>query len=77
METGVQKDVDIETVGYLIQAFCNDNKVSRAYEILRQSLEDGLTPCNDAFNKLISGFCKDKNLKSNEIRINHTGKIKF
>uniref|UniRef100_A0A0A0L3A3 Pentacotripeptide-repeat region of PRORP domain-containing protein n=1 Tax=Cucumis sativus TaxID=3659 RepID=A0A0A0L3A3_CUCSA len=61
METGVQKDVDIETVGYLIQAFCNDNKVSRAYEILRQSLEDGLTPCNDAFNKLISGFCKEKN----------------
>lgn len=60
IEAGVQKDVGIETVGYLIQAFCSDNKVSRAYELLRQALEDGLAPCNDAFNKLISGFCEEE-----------------
>ncbi|CAL8998075.1 unnamed protein product, partial [Prunus brigantina] len=48
-------DVDVDTDGYLIQAFCDDNKVSKGYELLRRVLVDGLVPGNAAFNKLISG----------------------
>ncbi|KAK2982252.1 hypothetical protein RJ640_016382 [Escallonia rubra] len=57
MECGVVSDVD--TVGYLIEAFCLDSKVSKGYDLLRQVLEAGYVPSNNAFNKLISGFCKD------------------
>lgn len=61
IESGIVADVDAETVGYLIQAFCNDGKVTEGYELLRQVLEDGLVPENTAFNKLISRFCEKKN----------------
>ncbi|KAI5337941.1 hypothetical protein L3X38_017212 [Prunus dulcis] len=57
--SGCLKDVDVETVGYLIQAFCADNRVSEGYE-LRQVLVNGLVPENAVFNKLISGFCEEK-----------------
>ncbi|KAH7852415.1 hypothetical protein Vadar_024553 [Vaccinium darrowii] len=57
MDNGVVGDVD--TVGYLIQAFCIDGNVSKGYELLRQVLEDGFVPSIVAFNELISGFCKD------------------
>ncbi|KAH7852060.1 hypothetical protein Vadar_020087 [Vaccinium darrowii] len=57
MDNGVVGDVD--TVGYLIQAFCIDGNVSKGYELLRQVLEAGFVPSIVAFNKLISGFCKD------------------
>ncbi|PQM38207.1 pentatricopeptide repeat-containing protein [Prunus yedoensis var. nudiflora] len=60
IECGVVADVDVETVGYLIQAFCADNRVSEGYELLRQVLVNGLVPENAAFNTLISGFCKEK-----------------
>ncbi|XP_042482424.1 pentatricopeptide repeat-containing protein At5g18950-like [Macadamia integrifolia] len=59
MESGLVGDVD--TVGYLIRAFCKDNKLSEAYELLRQVIEAGHTPDNIAFTKLISGFCRDGN----------------
>ncbi|CAB4267787.1 unnamed protein product [Prunus armeniaca] len=58
IECGVVADVDVDTDGYLIQAFCDDNKVLKGYELLRV-LVDGLVPGNAAFNKLISGFCKE------------------
>ncbi|CAL5348842.1 unnamed protein product [Camellia sinensis] len=58
MGSGVAGDVD--TVEYLIQAFCIDNNVSKGFGLLRQVLEDGFVPSNVAFNKLISGFCKDR-----------------
>ncbi|XP_043717671.1 pentatricopeptide repeat-containing protein At5g18950-like [Telopea speciosissima] len=57
MESGLVGDVD--TVGYLIRAFCKDNKLSKAYELLRQVIEATHTPDNIAFTKLISGFCRD------------------
>ncbi|KAM3755306.1 hypothetical protein ACB098_02G030900 [Castanea mollissima] len=60
VESSVVAKVDVETVGYLIRAFCEDNKVSKGYELLRQVLEDGLDPGNAAFNDLISGFCKER-----------------
>ncbi|XP_028084038.1 pentatricopeptide repeat-containing protein At5g18950-like [Camellia sinensis] len=58
MGSGVARDVD--TVEYLIQAFCIDNNVSKGFGLLRQVLEDGFVPNNVAFNKLIFGFCKDR-----------------
>ncbi|XP_043710109.1 pentatricopeptide repeat-containing protein At5g18950-like [Telopea speciosissima] len=58
MESGLVGDVD--TVGYLIRAFCKDNKLSKAYELLRQVIEAGHTPDNIVFIKLISGFCRDE-----------------
>ncbi|GMP80408.1 hypothetical protein CsSME_00035517 [Camellia sinensis var. sinensis] len=51
---------NVDTVEYLIQAFCIDNNVSKGFGLLRQVLEDGFVPSNVAFNKLISGFCKDR-----------------
>ncbi|XP_010261590.1 PREDICTED: pentatricopeptide repeat-containing protein At5g18950 [Nelumbo nucifera] len=59
MESSLVGNVD--TVGYLIQAFCKDKKLSEAYELLRQVLEAGHVPDNVAFTKLISGLCKDGN----------------
>ncbi|KAJ0092291.1 hypothetical protein Patl1_25486 [Pistacia atlantica] len=61
IESDVVANVDAETVGYLIQAFCNDGKLCKGYQLLRQVLEEGLEPGNVAFNKLISGFCKKRN----------------
>ncbi|KAF2287809.1 hypothetical protein GH714_002791 [Hevea brasiliensis] len=52
---------DIETVEYLIRAFCYDGKFMKGYQLLRQVLEEGLVPRNIAFNALISGFCKLRN----------------
>lgn len=60
MESGAVADVDAETVGCLIQAFCEDGKSSEGYELLQQVLEDGLEPGNVTFNKLIAAFCKER-----------------
>ncbi|XP_054806955.1 pentatricopeptide repeat-containing protein At5g18950-like [Prosopis cineraria] len=60
MVSDVIANIDVETIGYLIQAYCDDNKVSEGYQLLRQILEDGLCPDNVVFNTLISGFCKDE-----------------
>lgn len=60
MESNVVEKVDVETIGYLIQAFCDENKASKGYELLRQVLEDGLDPGNAAFNRLISEFSKKR-----------------
>ncbi|KAB1214157.1 hypothetical protein CJ030_MR5G027228 [Morella rubra] len=60
MVSSVVANVDVETVGYLIRAFCEENNVSKGYGLLRQVLEDGLDPGKAAFNKLISGFCKQR-----------------
>lgn len=58
-ESGV--GVDVKTVGFLIQAFCNENQVFRGYELLRQVLEDGSLPVGNAsFNTLLCGFIKDR-----------------
>ncbi|KAI5654213.1 hypothetical protein M9H77_31400 [Catharanthus roseus] len=59
MENGVVGDVD--TMGYLIQAFCMDGNLLKGYELLRQVLEAGHVPSNVAFNKLIRGFTKKGN----------------
>ncbi|KAK6254628.1 hypothetical protein SCA6_015933 [Theobroma cacao] len=61
IDSGVVVDIDVATVGCLIQAFCNDGNASKGYELLRQVLEDGLVPDNVVFNKLIAGFCKTRN----------------
>ncbi|XP_028759881.1 pentatricopeptide repeat-containing protein At5g18950 [Neltuma alba] len=60
MASDVIANIDAETIGYLIQAYCDDNKVSNGYGLLRQILEDGLCPDNIVFNTLISGFCKEE-----------------
>ncbi|WJX59684.1 hypothetical protein P8452_44976 [Trifolium repens] len=59
LESGVVASIDVETVGYLIKAFCAENKVFDGYELLRQVLEKGLCPDNTVFNLLITGFCKE------------------
>ncbi|XP_042490711.1 pentatricopeptide repeat-containing protein At5g18950-like [Macadamia integrifolia] len=63
MESGLVGDVD--TVGYLIRAFCKDNKLYEPYELLRQVSDAGHTPDNIAFTKLISGFSRDGNYAKN------------
>ncbi|KAK7829886.1 pentatricopeptide repeat-containing protein [Quercus suber] len=62
VQSSVVAKVDVETVGYLIRVFCEDKKVSKGYELLRQVLEDGLDPGNAAFNDLISGFLRSGNI---------------
>ncbi|WCJ19307.1 Pentatricopeptide repeat (PPR) superfamily protein [Euphorbia peplus] len=57
MELGVLADIDVDTVEYLIRAFCSDGEFQKGYELLRQVLESGFVPGNIAFNALISGFC--------------------
>lgn len=52
--------MDVETIGYLIRAYCDDNKVDDGYQLLRQVLEDGWCPDNAVFNTLISGFFKER-----------------
>ncbi|XP_027189339.2 pentatricopeptide repeat-containing protein At5g18950-like [Cicer arietinum] len=59
LESGVVASIDVETVRYLIKAFCAENKVFNGYELLRQVLDKGLCPDNTVFNTLISGFCKE------------------
>ncbi|KAK7245756.1 hypothetical protein RIF29_40605 [Crotalaria pallida] len=60
VESGVVASIDVETVGYLIKAFCAENNVSKGYELLREVLDNGLCPDNLVFNALISGFCKER-----------------
>ncbi|KAJ1428803.1 Tetratricopeptide-like helical domain superfamily [Sesbania bispinosa] len=60
MESGGVANIDVETVGYLIKAFCAENKVFKGYELLREVLENGLCPDNTVFNSLITGFCKER-----------------
>ncbi|XVF66352.1 hypothetical protein PTKIN_Ptkin10aG0028400 [Pterospermum kingtungense] len=61
IDSGVVVDIDVGTVGCLIQAFCNDGNASKGYELLQQILEDGLVPDTVAFHKLIAAFCKTRN----------------
>ncbi|XP_022761187.1 pentatricopeptide repeat-containing protein At5g18950 [Durio zibethinus] len=61
IDSGVVVDIDVGTVGCLIQAFCNDGEASKGYDLLRQILEDGLVPDTVAFHKLIAAFCKTRN----------------
>lgn len=60
MDSGVVADIDVGTVGCLIQAFCNDGKASKGYELLLQILEEGLVPDSVVFQKLIAAFCKTR-----------------
>ncbi|XWS18965.1 hypothetical protein CRYUN_Cryun32bG0090300 [Craigia yunnanensis] len=60
IDSGVVMDIDVGTVGCLIQAFCNDGKASKGYELLQQILEDGLVPDTVAFHKMIAAFCKTR-----------------
>ncbi|CAK8538905.1 unnamed protein product [Lathyrus sativus] len=60
LESGAVASIDVETVGYLIKAFCAEDKVFNGYELLRQVLEKGLCPDNTVFNSLIAGFCKER-----------------
>lgn len=60
MESGVVASINVETVGYLIMAFCAENKVLKGYELLRELLDNGLHPDNVVFNALIRGFCKER-----------------
>lgn len=59
MESGVVASINVETVGYLIMAFCAEYKVLKGYELLKELLENGLCPDNVVFNELIRGFCKE------------------
>ncbi|KAK7348978.1 hypothetical protein VNO80_23780 [Phaseolus coccineus] len=60
MESSVVASINVETVGYLIMAFCAENKVLKGYELLRELLENGLHPDNVVFTALIRGFCKER-----------------
>ncbi|XP_074273750.1 uncharacterized protein LOC141597264 [Silene latifolia] len=57
MDSGVVGDV--ETAGYLIQAFVVDDKPVSGYEALRQVRDGGFIPRNDALNCLIVALSKD------------------
>ncbi|KAL4312284.1 hypothetical protein GQ457_01G021990 [Hibiscus cannabinus] len=58
VESGAEANIDVETVGCLIQAFCIDGKPSKGFELIQQILVDGLVPDTVAFQKLIASFCK-------------------
>lgn len=59
MKSDAITNIDVETISYLIQAYCHDNKVFNGYELLRYVLENGLLPENVVINRLISGFCRE------------------
>ncbi|KAE8690497.1 Tetratricopeptide repeat-like superfamily protein [Hibiscus syriacus] len=61
IESGVGANIDVGTLGCLIQAFCIDGKASKGFELLQQILVDGLVPDTAAFRKLIAAFCKTNN----------------
>ncbi|WOL02519.1 pentatricopeptide repeat-containing protein [Canna indica] len=54
-------DSDAATAGYLVQAFCVDNKLDDAYRLLREVSRNGVVPDVVSITKLIAGFCKDGN----------------
>lgn len=58
VKLGVVGEVNAETVGYLIQAFCEGGNLLRGYELLWQGIESGLIPPYATFIRLISGFCR-------------------
>nr|GMD01384.1 pentatricopeptide repeat-containing protein At5g18950 [Ipomoea batatas] len=58
MGCGVAGDVD--TIGYLIYAFCLDRNYSKGYELLQQLLEGGHVPSYIVFNRLMYESCKNK-----------------
>ncbi|KAI4345438.1 hypothetical protein L6164_012563 [Bauhinia variegata] len=60
MECGVTEKIDVETVGYIIKAYCQEKEFSKGYELLRQVMEDGFCPDNAVFNTLISGLCEER-----------------
>jgi len=47
------ESINVETVGYLVMAFCAENKVLKGCELIRELLENGLHPDNVVFNALI------------------------
>ncbi|KAL2494314.1 pentatricopeptide repeat-containing protein [Forsythia ovata] len=51
---------DVDTIGYLVQAFCMENNTAKCHKFLRQVLEAGHVSSNAVFNKLISAFCKSE-----------------
>ncbi|GMI71763.1 hypothetical protein like AT5G18950 [Hibiscus trionum] len=60
IESGVGVNIDVGTVGCLIQAFCIDGKASKGFKFLQQILVDGVMPDMIAFRKLIAAFCKTR-----------------
>ncbi|XP_027164382.1 pentatricopeptide repeat-containing protein At5g18950 [Coffea eugenioides] len=59
IESGVSADVD--TTGYLIDAFCMDDNVWKGYELLRQVVNGGHFPSSVVSNQLIRVFSKSGN----------------
>lgn len=59
MQAGVAGDAS--TAGYLIQAFCVDNKLDDAYRLLREVSMKGLIPDAISITELITEFSKDGN----------------
>ncbi|XP_074581292.1 uncharacterized protein LOC141837821 [Curcuma longa] len=59
MQAGVAGDAS--TAGYLIQAFCIENKLDDAYRLLREVSMKGLIPDVISITKLIAEFSKDGN----------------
>ena len=55
--------VDVETVGHLIQAFCYECTVFKAYELVGQVLEDGLVPKNASLTNYYLGSVSIKTMK--------------
>ncbi|KAF8036493.1 hypothetical protein BT93_C2270 [Corymbia citriodora subsp. variegata] len=58
VKSGVVREANAETVGHLIQAFCEGGNLLRGYELLWQGIESGLVPQYATFIRLISGFCR-------------------
>ncbi|KAI3407517.1 uncharacterized protein J3R85_020929 [Psidium guajava] len=58
VKLGVAGQANAETVGHLIQGFCEGGSLLRGYELLWQGIESGLIPQYATFIRLISGFCR-------------------
>lgn len=52
-------ETDVNTMGYLIQAFCLENNVSKGYQLLHQVLKTGHVPDKIVFDNLISALGKN------------------
>lgn len=60
-DSNVSREIDVEIIEILIQAFCSDGRFSEAHDLLQGILKDGVVPGKFCFNKLIAGFCKLNN----------------
>ena len=49
-------EANFDTVECVVQAYCDENRVSECYKLLK----DAIVPRNAAFNRLISRLCKNK-----------------